>query len=148
RRPPAPGARPGSPSRASRARRRRGNRRRARTRRRCAWGSDRPRPRHTPSGPRAWSGPARGAAAPAPRRRSWDRGRESRPPRDERVAREEDRLAGLVHRLGLEHREVEDAVRALLLVDVGDAAGEREGLAGLHGTRVLELLLAVDEGHE
>src|SRR5206468_10181347 len=64
-----------------------------------------------------------------------DRGRESLPPRDERVAREEDRLPGGVHRLGLEHREVEDAVRAPLLVEVRDAAGERQRLAGLDGPR-------------
>src|SRR5581483_4574070 len=79
--------------------------------------------------------------------RSSDRAA-SGPARDEHVARGEDGRARGIARLGLDHDEVEGAARALLLVDVADAAGERKRLAHADRARVLELLLAVHERHE
>src|SRR5262249_28294033 len=72
----------------------------------------------------------------------------SDPLRDERVARVEDQLAGVVPGLGLQDHEVERTARARLLVDVADASGEGEFLAQPDGTAILELLLAVHQGHE
>src|SRR5262249_47683209 len=72
----------------------------------------------------------------------------SDPLRDEHVAGEEDRLARGVLRLGLEDDEVERSARADLLVDVADAAGQRERLADPDRPHVLELLLAVHKRHE
>src|SRR5262249_30714775 len=72
----------------------------------------------------------------------------SDPSRDEDVARQKHRLALGVRRLRLQDHEVERAARAGFLVDVADATRQGQRLAEADRAHVLELLLAVDEGHE
>src|SRR5262249_24673708 len=138
----------GSPSTACRGRTPRDSRRSGRTPRRCASGWDRRRRPRTPSNRPSRSALSRAAAAPGRPPPSGDRAPPSGPRGDERIAREEARPALLAARLGPEHAKVARALRAGLLVHVGDATRQGERLAGADRTPVLELLLAVHQRHE
>src|SRR5262249_35838532 len=72
----------------------------------------------------------------------------SHPLRDERVAGIEDRFPLGVLRFRLEDDEIERAARARLLVDVADPSRQRERLPDPDRSQILELLLAVHQGHE
>src|SRR5262249_49094025 len=72
----------------------------------------------------------------------------SHPLLDDRVAGGEDRVSIGVLCCGLENDEIERAARAGLLVDVADASRQGQSLPEADRAQVLELLLAVHQGHE
>src|SRR5262245_41929719 len=72
----------------------------------------------------------------------------SRPLRDQRVTGIEDRLSLGVLRFRLEDDEIERSARPRLLVDVAYPSCQRERLADSDRSQILELLLAVHQGHE